>query len=580
MKTLRVQDLYQYSLIISLLLAGAVSFAAESTPINLEPAALNSIGIRELAASYPDLNGYGIRIAAIGRSMTYKDGLPQGDFRCNMQHQALFGANVLFEDNSDGLTGISAHETAITGLLVGNDAYGYHPQLGNFVYLGACPDASVTSYEFWRFTSLYLFAAHPFETDIVTMSLGEIFPAWWTRGIENLVEEKGVVVFAAAGNGQNAYDPVLYPAAGANVIAVGVVNAAVESNDEKSLSVFASPQPACSSAGPTADLRCKPDLVAPGRGLMVSASSSSEYTIEGDWSSLATPITAGATALLLQKAKSVPALADAVFSGDTNTMVKAILLTSAQKLPYWHKGNPTPEDDMLAPLDFSQGAGMLDAVKAHDVLTAGSQKPGQVQTSGWHQAILNPNNLIHSYDLTISDPDTTVITATLCWNRVYQNQYPFEPVYEKDTDLRLELWGIHPQDSNLNQLLDISDSVNDNVEHIYRAADAMFKSYRLIVRYSANAFNDQSYAIAWQTGPDSTARNPFWYDLNNDARINTTDRLVYFILDQNRADILESMAVVPEFNISPDRLQTLQLFWNRWRSFLNNWSSTSVLSGE
>lgn len=578
MKTLRAQN--PYSLIIGLFLAAAMCFADAPAQTPLEPAALGSIGLRKLAAADPNLGGNGIRIAAIGRSMTYTDGLPLGDFRCNMRHQALLGANVLFEDNSDGLTGISTHETAIAGILVGNDALGYHPQLGNFVYLGACPEASVTSYEFWRFVSLYLFAAHPFETDIVTMSLGEIFPAWWTRGIENLVEEKGIVVFAAAGNGQNVYDPVLYPAAGANVIAVGVVNAAIDPNDQKSLSVFASPQPAYSSTGPTADLRCKPDLAAPGRGLMVSANSDNGYTIEGDWSSLATPITAGTAALLLQKAKSIPTLNDAFFAGDTNTLVKAILLTSAQKLPYWHKGNPTPDDDTLSPLDFSQGAGMLDAIKAHDVLMAGSQKSGKVQAVGWHHAVLNPDQSEHVYELNITDPNTTVITATLCWNRVYQDQYPFEPLYEKDSDLRLELWGIHPQDPNLNRLLDVSDSVNDNVEHIFRTVDAMFQQYRFIVRYSASAVNPQKYAIAWNADRDNRAQNPFWYDLNNDGKMNTTDRLIYFILDQNRTDILESMALVSEFNISQERLGTLQLFWNQWRSYLKNWNSLSVLSPE
>lgn len=575
MKTVRIQN--PYSLIISLLLAAATCFAAASSQTSLEPAALEFIGLRNLVAADPNLNGYGIRIAAIGRSITYQEGLPVGDFHCNMRHQALFGANMLFEDNSDGLTGISSHETAIAGVLVGYDPFGYDSDTGSFFYLGTCPDASVTSYEFWRFVSLYLFAAHPFETDIVTMSLGEIFPTWWTRAIENLVEEKGVVVFAAAGNGRNAYDPVLYPAAGANVIAVGVVNAAIDPNNQKSLSVFSSPHPAYSSTGPTADLRCKPDLVAPGRGLMVSADSDSKYTIEGDWSSLATPITAGTAALLLQKAKSQPALNNAFFSGDTNTLVKAILLTSAQKLPYWHKGNPAPEDDVVSPLDFSQGAGMLDAVMAHDVLMAGPQNPGKVQTVGWHHAALDPNQPEHIYELTLTDPNTAVITATLCWNRVYQNQYPFEPLYHQDTDLRLELWGIDLRDPNQNRLLDVSDSINDNVEHVFRATDAAFEHYQLIVRYSDRSAIKQNYAIAWNIAPDNTTRNPFWYDLNNDGTINTADRLIYFILDQNRTDILESIALVPEFAISSERIQTLQLFWNQWKHYLNNWNSSSAI---
>ena len=144
MKTVRVQN--PYSLIISLLLAAATCFAAAPLQTSLEPAALDFIGLRNLVAADPNLNGYGIRIAAIGRSITYQEGLPVGDFHCNMRHQALFGANMLFEDNSDGLTGISSHETAIAGVLVGYDPFGYDSDTGIFFYLGTCPDASLTSY--------------------------------------------------------------------------------------------------------------------------------------------------------------------------------------------------------------------------------------------------------------------------------------------------------------------------------------------------------------------------------------------------------------------------------------------------
>ncbi|MEN6308493.1 MAG: hypothetical protein ABFD91_12130, partial [Anaerohalosphaeraceae bacterium] len=245
--------------------------------------------------------------------------------------------------------------------------------------------------------------------------------------------------------------------------------------------------------------------------------------------------------------------------------------------PYWHKGNPAPEDDILSPLDFSQGAGMLDAAMAHDVLMAGPQKPNKVQPAGWYHAILEPNGLVHSYDLAVTEPDTTVITATLCWNRVYQDQYPFEPLYDQDTDLRLELWGINQQDPNQNRLLDVSDSINDNVEHISRAAEAAFNYYRLIVRYSSTSSIKQKYAIAWNSGPDNSIHNPFWYDLNNDGKINTADRLIYFLLEQNRTDILESIALVPEFSISTERLQTLQLFWNQWKRYLSDWTSKSAV---
>jgi hypothetical protein len=538
-----------------------------------EPQSLDAVGLRALVNIDPNLTGFGVRIAAIGRSATYTNGTPNGDYRPDTRHSAFLGANTFFENGIEESTGYSNHETAIGGILLGADPNAYNNQAGPFYYRGVCPGATVEAFEFWRFVSLYVFGGREFNADILTCSLGSIFPAWWTRGIENLVVQKNLVVFAAAGNGRNAGDPILYPAAGSNVIAVGVVNAATDPNsNRKSLSEFASPNPASSSTGPTADLRCKPDIVAPGRSLVPVFNSQHDYAVEGDWSSLAAPVVAGAASLLIQKARTEPNIAVPMLTSNTNCVIKAILLTSADKLPYWHKGLPEPNDDSIAPLDYNQGAGMLNILDAYDLMLNGRQASGSANEFGWDNNILDSNTTQMVYEFQCSDANAR-ITATLCWNRVYQQQYPYLPDNEKDTSLRLELWGFDPN-SPEDVLVDASDSINDNVEHIYIAADQRFESYRLVVRFSGQTINPQQFAVAWMSAPEKNSDDPFWYDLNNDGIVNNDDQLIYFLVDHNRMQWLE--VELDESVIRPDlnRQQTLSIQWPTWKRYLTRWTFT------
>lgn len=556
--------------VYTLLLA---SLAVAQDTVNLQPAALKSIGLREVMELDPNLTGFGVHIAAVCRSMTYENGVSQGDYRFSTDHSALLGANVIFEDGSVGNNGVSSHATAIGGLLLGFDSYGFNPDDGSFMYRGACPDATVEVFEFMRFVGLYVFYGRPFNADIVTLSLGGILPEWWTRGIERMAAEKGVVVFAAAGNGKRVYDPVLYPAAGANVIAVGVVNSVTGPDNRKSLGLFYPPDPNQSSTGPTADDRCKPDIVAPGRCLVPSAISENGYVVEGDWSSLATPITAGAAALLLQKARLEPELAAPMFASNTNNVIKAILLASSDKLPYWHKGRPGTQDDIFYPLDFTQGAGLLNVLSAYKLLTAGWQVPGQVKSTGWDNNVLQ-SDAAAVYEFHLSEPTGQYVSAVLCWNRIYGSSFPYEPQYDKDNDLQLEFWAIDPDNTQRNILLDISDSVNDNLEHIYFEVDPDYTNYRLVVRQSNLKSSSQNYAIAWTAGQDTSAGNPFWYDLNNDGLVNNVDEMIFFVLEQNQPELLSSITDRSiQLNLSSSRLQSLKVQWPEWRKHLSGWNT-------
>lgn len=556
--------------LLILLLAGC-SFA---WAVGLQPAALEYARIRELTLQDPNLTGRDVLVAAVCRSMTYINDAAQNDYRINMKHNSLYRSNVAFADGTDGSFGISAHATAIAGILIGQDDTADYPATGPFRYRGICPEASVDIYEFWRFATMHLFDAQPFEADIVTLSLGEKYEDWWTRAVENLAVEKNLIVIASIGNGQEHYDR-LYPGAGANCIGVGVVNAAVDENGVVSLYEFSAPRPGSSSAGPTDDLRCKPDIVAPGTALVPVYNNAADYVVEANWSSLAAPVVSGTTALLLQKVYADPALAVAFEQPGKNAVMKAVLLNAAAKLPYWHKGAVTAEDDERTPLDYQQGAGTLNAAAALKQLTAGLQPPGDVEHIGWDNRMIDPAVGAVEYTLPAVDPNR-MLTVTLCWNYHYQNTYPFDHQLELDNNLRLEVWGIDPVDPEVETLLSVSDSFNDNVEHIYIAPDARFSDYRLRVLYSpsqpADTLTPQRYALAWSVEPDAAAGSKWWYDLNGDDRIDTLDHLAYLVLDQQTVGLLDD-TFAKQFGLSPERLNLLTIHWPAWKTHLSDWQT-------
>ena len=126
--------------------------------------------------------------------------------------------------------GISPHSTAICSILLGRDSNAYNPELGQFSYEGAAPEANADIYEFWHFLMDYVFSNAPPDADILTADIGNLTEDWWTRGIDSLAEQYGLIVVAGIGNGGEVYEPPLYPAAGTNVIGVGVVDS-VNSDD-------------------------------------------------------------------------------------------------------------------------------------------------------------------------------------------------------------------------------------------------------------------------------------------------------------------------------------------------------------
>ncbi len=514
-------------LVTGLAAAGAAMGQDLST---IQPQALKWAGIQDLRESEPDLTGTGVRLGVICRSFTYTaDGDPLNDYRPNVRHACFENARLSFHDDQILAPGVSSHANAICSILFGSEPEGTSPYLDPFLYQGAVSGAEGHIYEFWHFVTRYINPQETPEIDVASISFGQPLESSWTRGIEALIEHKGMIFVASIGNGLNASDPSFYPGAGPNAIGVGVVSSVNVGDPATKLAQFALAYPEESSVGPTHDGRCKPDVIAPGNCLVAQTDADRGYEMAGNWSSYSTPVAAGIVGLLIQTAREDPDLELAVSPRGGNCVLKAILMNSATKLPHWRKGRLTTDDDRQVPLDYVQGAGMVNAVRAHQLLKAGRGEPGDVPTTGWDLNQVHQGPVLQQvYRIAVSDPTAKMLTATLVWNRHYRTEKPFKRRPEIDSDLRLEVWAIDPADPRNPRLLDHCDSKVDNVEHIYIATLPEYTLYEIVVSYSelnpkAASPAGERYAMAWSVDEKLPDDSIFWHDLNGDGIVDEQD---------------------------------------------------------
>jgi hypothetical protein len=192
---------------------------------------------------------------------------------------------------------------------------------------------------------------------------------------------------------------------------------------------------------------------------------------------------------------------------------------------------------------------MLNAFGAYQQLIAGQGKPGRVSTTGWDLNQLDKRQTAGNvYKISLPEPTDKIITATVVWNRHYNSIHPFEPLPEKDGNLRLELWAVNPIKPDNRFLIDYSDSSVDNVEHIYCQAVDGLTNYELVVSFSGTDAHTQLaateiYGLAWNisdsyniaSDEQRVTSNELWYDLNADGIVNELDFAV--VLDNSVANI-------------------------------------------
>jgi hypothetical protein len=521
----------------------ALAEADLSADVNLQPKGLNYVGIYALRQLDPNLTGKGVKFAVVCRSITYIDGKPQNDYQPAVGHNCFKNIQFNFHDLQHLPAGVSAHSTEVCSILFGRNPNAYNDQIGNFSFEGAVPDASADVYEFWSFLVNNVFPASAPDVNVLTADIGYPLDDWWTRGIEAMVEKTGITAVVGIGNGTNSADPVLYPAAGDNVIGVGVVQSVNTGDVNTGLSQFALVYPEYSSKGPTTDGRCKPDIVAPGNCLAASPDDNNLYEPTGAWSSFATPIVAGAAGLLIQKAAQSPDLQPALSHEGGNCVIKSLLLNSATKLPYWHKGKLTKDDDHEVPLDWLQGAGMVNALEGDRQLSAGRHLPGDCPITGWDLGKLDVNDSqANIYKIKVDDTAGKILTATVTWNRHFWPAYPFDSLPQNDSRIRLECWAVDANNPQNSYLIDYSNSARDFVEHLYIALDPNFTDYAIVVSYSDREVNlpqvTSAYGLAWNVAQKPANNSLLWLDLNADGVFDSHD--VKVLLDNLFADLEKS----------------------------------------
>ena len=227
-------------------------------------------------------------------------------------------------------------------------------------------------------------------------------------------EQHGIVVVLSAGNivtGDGART-VRYPGGAWNAITVGSVSKNLQHVYRYSGEAF------------TADNRTKPDMVAPGIGLMLAnhrwRGSGADFQKSGGGSSSAASHVSGLAAQLVSTSLAKKMQANPL-------VYKAVLLSSAKEVrnklnqPWQpaHQKNLKGLDPLVGPLDIDAGAGLVDCKAAAQLYLSGQQKPGTVRDLGWDLNQISQGESIE-YKLGDLPRDGGQLTSTLAWLRHVQ----------------------------------------------------------------------------------------------------------------------------------------------------------------
>jgi serine protease AprX len=336
----------------------------------------------DVAAAQYNFDGTGIGVAVIDSGVSAHADLNNASGTSRVVYSQSFVAGDTTTNDKYG------HGTHVAGLIAGTGASSGSANGYSATFAGVAPNVNVINLRVLDQngigTDSQVIAAiqqaialkNTYNIRVINMSLGRpVFESYTLDPVDQAVEaawKAGIVVVAAAGNdgryGQtNGFGTIGVPANDPAVITVGATRTNMTaSRADDTIASY-------SSKGPTAiDHIVKPDLVAPGNNLaslrvtgstldvqypqyeVTSSKGSSKYFVLSG-TSMATPLVAGAAALMLQQNPSL-----------TPDQVKARLMKSAWKgfgqfTSSWDtRGNTYNNEYDL----FTYGAGHLDVQNA------------------------------------------------------------------------------------------------------------------------------------------------------------------------------------------------------------------------
>lgn len=242
--------------------------------------------------------GQGIGVAVLDTGIALH---PDFDYRISCFHDIINGKSMIYDDNG--------HGTHVAGIIGGSG------KLSKGVLSGMAPRCRLIIVKVLdekgdgeienviQGIGWVLKNREKYNIRVVNISVGTV-PHAASEGEERLVNaverlwDDGIVVVAAAGNYGPGAGTVTTPGISKKIITVG------SSNDQKEIGTLSRQKKHYSGRGPTKECVVKPDVIAPGSGVN---SCNGRYNrkepayVVKSGTSMATPIVAGAIAVLLSK---------------------------------------------------------------------------------------------------------------------------------------------------------------------------------------------------------------------------------------------------------------------------------------
>jgi hypothetical protein len=434
-------------------------------------------------------------------------------------HEALIGQLANGQAGPDPQDADDRHATLVAGILVGHDEYA-SLDLDGLPYRGMALNSTlysetVSSWALGIDIDNAVGALVAAGCEVVNYSGGipssDLPVVGIERDINRFVDENKVSIVVAVGNTSQGYTHPASPAQTYNVIAVGATGDdsatwPTEGNMYDLLSFESVTGPTASIYSP--DGRSKPDLVSAGRSWVAYLWTGLDphgYSLAGPSTSVAAPHVAGAVALLIEASRQAEAGGQSLSFVDQYGVVdpraiKCALLTAADKkvvaLDGGDQSGPTRPWQTAGsqqPLDFSLGAGGLNVVEAKQVLLGTTSTDAQGDTTlretqfdsiAWQAG----GTGVVSWTIG-SVTEVTQLTATLVWNAHYDGILLGTEL--NNLDLYLMRDGVE---------VARSDSLIDNVEHIYLSLDQP-GNYSLEIRYigqQTNIVDPEPFAVSYR----------------------------------------------------------------------------------
>lgn len=513
-----------------------------------DPNGLDPMGLHKLYETHPQINGQTATIGLVEMYERSNDESGSSNFLPNLSHQAFSGIDIkgIYRYRTTiRSTTPSSHSTMIAGILFGDDPFAENNAIGKFSYRGILPQASLNIYETTWFIRKRIFTPNQTITDdVLSFSWGTDASSpkmqWLQRGVDRLVDANNCVVVAGCGNGEDQFKSITKPSSGYNVISVGAAQGL--GNFPTFLNYVGPPLNKYSNRGPTDDGRSKPDIIAPGMCLGPSATNTNEYAChdhQASFSSYASPQVAGIAGLLIDAGNqlSYPEIKDP-------RLIKALLVNGANKLSGWHKGNIGTDDDASSPLDYQQGGGLVNAYNSYEHLISGKADENNISNNtGWDldDISCDPNdpNHIKIYPLANGVESGQEIKVTLCWHAHFNQDTNF--TQKSLSNLILELWKTNSE-GELIELLDVSNSMLDNLQHIYHVANET-TTLAILIRGLENKDNpSERFGLAFTTDQKNWSGDLLSADLNADGTINDLDLMEFVNLQSSDSESKPSLS--------------------------------------